>query len=355
MAHKLDELKQYETFDPKDVGFDVEHIPEQIIRTQKSLKAWKLPERYKKITNILVIGMGGSHLPANLLQGLIDERGKHPLEIRSGYHLPSYVDSKTLVVAISYSGGTEETIEVLKQARKQKAKIVTITTGGVVAKAAKKYKEPYILVEPGDVVHTARLGTGLLLAALMHTLQEAKCIRMTRKENEQLIDAMIDVIDTCAIEIPAKENPAKQLGEVVAGKPVLIFSAEHLAGCGLFMQHQLEEAAKLHARSLAVPEMNHHFLESLVHPEDFLEGWVAICLQSEKYHTRNKKRMDLTAKLLENQGVEVIEYQANGKEILDEIGEVLQFSSYATYYAAIASDIETGNMPFVAEFKKKLG
>ena len=71
--------------------------------------------------NVVLSGMGGSALAAVIAQtwpGL-----KVPFVVSRDYQIPGFVDSKTLFLASSYSGNTEESIAALSEAEKTGAKI----------------------------------------------------------------------------------------------------------------------------------------------------------------------------------------------------------------------------------------
>ena len=60
--------------------------------------------------------MGGSAIGGDLVRGIFADRLSVPLEVVRGYDLPAWVGPHTLVVAVSYSGATEETISALEAA-----------------------------------------------------------------------------------------------------------------------------------------------------------------------------------------------------------------------------------------------
>ena len=95
-----------------------------------------IPELDYKVENIVFTGMGGSALAALLSKTWPGYTV--PFEVTRGYHLPSYVSSKTLVIASSYSGNTEETISALHEAENAGAHIICISSGGKLADLAKE-------------------------------------------------------------------------------------------------------------------------------------------------------------------------------------------------------------------------
>ena len=76
--------------------------------------------------NILIEGMGGSGIAGFLFSEIYS---KKPVIVLNTYTCPDFVSEKTLFIAISYSGNTEETITCANEARKKGAKILSITSG----------------------------------------------------------------------------------------------------------------------------------------------------------------------------------------------------------------------------------
>lgn len=354
MAHKLDSSKVYETYDKSDIGYGVEHLPEQLLRSSKDVAAVQIPAAYKKAEHIVLMGMGGSHLALRMIQGASFKTRKKPIEIVSDYTIPGYVSGKSLVILSSFSGTTEEVLEAARQVEKTKAKVFVLTAGGPLAEMAQKKKWPMYQFTPGELAKQPRLGLGFMLVGLVHVLKHCGAISFTAKELNTMVDAMIDVIDTCAIEVVAKDNPAKQVADAIAQRPVLIVAAEHLLGSAHILQNQIDETAKSYCHYHPLPELNHHFMESLVLPKGFFAKWTVVMLRSKHYHARTQKRFELTADVFEQQGARVVEYDAHGNSVWEEVAEVLQFGSYLSYYQAMLHGVEPQYIPFVDAFKAKM-
>ena len=124
-------IKKYDT---KNVFISVELFPKQCKSTWETIYANR---SRNSVNNILVAGMGGSALGAYILQSL--DIFTVPITMSHDYVIPAWVDEKTLVLAISYSGGTEETLSAIKKAIGKNAQVVCITTGGDLEKIAREF------------------------------------------------------------------------------------------------------------------------------------------------------------------------------------------------------------------------
>src|SRR6476659_358310 len=112
----------------------IQKYPDQFRQAWEEVRGIHVMESYKDIQNVVFCGMGGSALGARMMDSLLFDRLRVPFEIFNEYHLPNYVNDKTLVVISSYSGTTEETMSDLHdKALSKGAKVFGITTGGELA------------------------------------------------------------------------------------------------------------------------------------------------------------------------------------------------------------------------------
>jgi glucose/mannose-6-phosphate isomerase len=350
----LDQDEVYKKFDPEDIGYGVEHLPEQARVAWHDTRELVFPKGYSEISNIVVSGMGGSILGPHMLKCVFADRLSVPFELLSDYTLPNFVGKDSLVILSSYSGTTEETLAVAEQAKALKAKIAVICAGGTLAEMAKAENWPVYVFEPGDLAKQPRYGTGFSLVGIMGMLERMGILKIKEAEVTSMMAAMGEVIDNCATDVPAEENPAKEVATEIVNRSIVIIAAEHLSGNAHILQNQMNESAKQFATYQLLPELNHHFLEGLSYPVGQAQNTTVILLRSNHYHARTQKRCDITADILEKKGITVIEYGAKGDSRLDEVGEVLQFGSYVGLYLALLNSVVTTDTATVFEFKKRM-
>ncbi|MBY0435437.1 MAG: SIS domain-containing protein, partial [Cyclobacteriaceae bacterium] len=110
------------------------------------------------IRNVLITGMGGSGIGANLVESLTFGRIPIPITVCKGYNIPQFVSPHTLFIACSYSGNTEETLAAVQKAMLKRAHIICITSGGKMLELAKEYNFYYIQVPDGYSSPRAMIG-----------------------------------------------------------------------------------------------------------------------------------------------------------------------------------------------------
>ena len=91
-------------------------------------------KKFEKVTftgidHIVFAGMGGSGALGDIFSAILSKTDIHVCVVK-GYNLPNTVNSNTLVVVISISGNTDETIRILDLAHNQDCKLIVFTPGG---------------------------------------------------------------------------------------------------------------------------------------------------------------------------------------------------------------------------------
>ncbi|MBK7856539.1 MAG: SIS domain-containing protein [Bacteroidetes bacterium] len=142
-----------------------------------------------EIRNVLVTGLGGSGIGGTIIAQVCEKELGVPLNVSKDYSIPNYVNEHTLLIVSSYSGNTEETLESLDMALKQKAKIVCVTSGGKVLEIAKQNGLDHIII-PGGMPPRSCLGYSL--TQLFYVLHGMKLIGSNFKADLQKSVELMD-------------------------------------------------------------------------------------------------------------------------------------------------------------------
>ncbi|MEM4659652.1 MAG: SIS domain-containing protein, partial [Sulfolobales archaeon] len=85
------------------------------------------------LSGIAFVGMGGSGIVGDILSKYFEREIDIPVATIKSYVLPRYVNSDWLVIAVSYSGNTLETLSAFYEATRRRAKVGVVASGGQLA------------------------------------------------------------------------------------------------------------------------------------------------------------------------------------------------------------------------------
>ena len=349
--------------DPKNFSqYDTLHVYESILSfSQQFESAWhesqfvSLNFEPENIKNIVFAGMGGSNLPAQIVQSLSPLLLKVPFEIVANYRLPQYVSENTLVVLTSFSGDTEEILSCAQDATKRNSKAIVITTGGKLKDFSLSEHVPLILLdEKLNRSHVPRYGLGLMLGAVLGLtvrLNPEAFRFVDPKEIVKVIDRSLGSLKT---EMPSDDNPAKQFALKNKGQSLIIISANHLTGVGKTAANIINETSKTFTASFAIPDLNHHLMEGLVFPISLKDHTRFVLINSSLYPELIQKRFQLTKDVLLKQNYQLTVIKPESTDIVLEVFESLVFLVTISYYLSIVNKQDPGTNPWVDFFKKQL-
>lgn len=284
-----------------------------------------------EITNVIIAGLGGSGIGGTILAQLLANHCPVPINSAKSYELPAYVGDRTLVIACSYSGNTEETLEAVSLAQEREAQIACISSGGALSDLAAKNNWPIIQVPGGDPPRAA------FAFAIVELLKLAEVFGLTDSSWQQDLDKAIYLLDKEEEKI---KSTARQLAEAIQHKLPVIYTAPWLEGVATRWTQQIGENSKMLSWKNVLPEMNHNELV----------GWAGgtsdiavIFLMSDKDHPRITKRMELSAEVMRKKTPHVHHFDALGESNLEQALYLIHLGDWMTVFLAEhrgADDIE---------------
>ncbi|MHB8443036.1 MAG: SIS domain-containing protein [Patescibacteria group bacterium] len=339
--------------DKSNVLESVLNIPNQIKQAYKETK--DLQFTYTDINAVLVCGMGGSSLGAHFVGSLFKDEIKVPYIILNDYKLPKFVDNKTLVILSSNSGNTEETISCMKEALEKTDKIVAITTGGLIKEEVLKGSiSGYVFEQTFNVALQPRLATSYTIIGIMAILKKLKLLDYDDKNIEDIIIFLENKNALYNISVEDHFNPAKEYAYRIFEKIPFIVGAEWSSGVSHIFSNQLNETSKNLATYFLIPELNHHLLEGLLHPSIVQSDSIFVFIRSSLYLKRNNLRLDITKEILDRKKIESMDITLSGLDKITQAFEMLQLSSFITFYLAVLYNQDPCPIDTVDFFKKKL-
>ncbi len=355
MPTALDTQSTFKKYDKSDALTSVAMLPEQCTQAWSETKAIKFPARYRSCTKIVVCGMGGSGLGGHIVRAVFGSDMKVPLTILNNYDLPNWVDRKTLVISVTYSGTTEEALSMFKEATNRGCPTLAIATGKKLASAAKRAKVPAYIFDDRHTnpANMPRMGLGLTLFAELGILKNLGYITLSDKEVRQAIAHMLKASEAWAPTVKGARNLAKKLATQLHNRVPVYVSSEHLNGNALAARNQTNESAKSYAEWYEIPELNHHLMEGLTNPKE-TDKLTFLLLSSDLYHKRNQKRHGITAQVIKKTGAKVQKVEIKGDTKLEQALYTFQLTAYLAFYLGMLYKLDPSPIPYVDYFKKRL-
>ena len=299
---------------------------------------------------LAVCGMGGSAIGADLVLACLPGLDV-PSAVVRGYALPEWVGPETLVVVVSYSGGTEEALACAAQARARECAPVCVASGGRLAAFAEAEGLPLVLVRGGG---QPRAAVGSLSMSLLATLEASG---LCHEHAADVAAAARQLEDDNAILGPASAdagNPAKTLARRLEKRLVVAYGAGPTAPVARRWKGQVNENAKAPAFFNELPELDHNEImgwQSLPH---VTASTSAVFLQDESADERLARRAELTARDYQAMGVATELVAARGDSRLARLFSLVQLGDYVSCYLAVLYGVDPSPVDAIQAFKASL-
>jgi glucose/mannose-6-phosphate isomerase len=292
--------------------------------------------------NVVVTGLGGSGIGASIVQNYVFDKLKIPFVVNKDYFLPAFVGKRTLVLVCSYSGNTEETVMALQEAKRRRATILCITSGGKIAEYAGAKKLDCILV-PAGMPPRACLGYSLIqiLRVLHH-------FNLIGNSYEREIKGSIKQLKAAGGDIQKK---AMAIARKVHGKLPIVYSSSMIEGVAIRFRQQLNENSKVLSWSGAVPEMNHN---ELVGWRDDASDKAVIVLRNEDDYKRVQARIEIGKKIFRKYGPTQIDIFSEGKTYWEKIFYLIHLTDWVSVYLAELRGMDATEVKVIDFLKKSL-
>jgi glucose/mannose-6-phosphate isomerase len=336
--------------DPQGMLADVLASADQLeaARAQSLQTRSSLPTQASRI---VYLGMGGSGIAGDALKALAATSANVPVEVVKDYTLPAFASgSETLVIACSYSGNTEETLEGFEQARKRGCTIVSITGGGELAKISNDAGVP-VLPAPGGIQPRAAFPS--LLAATLTVAETAGVIDPLDSDFATAVDALRE---SCNDAQPSNNGGfPNELATRWHGKHVHIWGMNDLAGVvASRMRAQIQENAKAPASNANLPELDHNEIMGYDPGEKTLESTCLTVLRHDFEHPRVALRAEITLELIRERIADAVMIRTHAPGMLATMLDLIVTGDLASVYLALHRGVDPSPVPRIQMLKERL-
>jgi len=325
-------MKSYNSIDSSNMFKAIYDFPDHLREAKVIGESIVLNNKYSKINNIVVAGMGGSAIGGDITRLILQNELKIPMYICRNYKLPNWVDNTTLVICSSYSGNTEESLSAFEDAQNKKAQIIAISTGGILSKQINELKLDLIIIPSGL---QPRAALALSFVPMLYLFKSLKLI----KSNS--INDLIKAIDKIELkrEIYNKEtneNPAYLLSKnIYKTLPIIYGENESSAILAVRWKGQLSENAKMLAYHNELPEMNHNEIVGWENNHDLINKISIIWLKDESDHPRITIRQNSTKKIINNLAARHEIVTVEGSTKVERYLNMIHLGDWVSFWCAI--------------------
>ena len=329
-------------------------FPEQLVKGWTIAGRIRNPVQFEKIENIVFSGMGGSAIAGDMVKAVLGRDLRVPMVVNRGYALPAFAGERTLFIASSYSGGTEETVSAAEQAVRCGCRVACVSAGGKIGELAVAGRFPWYPLPPG---YPPRSALGFSLGVLLRMFHAFGVWTGSGRILEDAA-AFIAGEGRALADLKRKDNPAVSLARRLSGKFPLIYAAvDSLEPVGFRWKCQFNENAKMHAGFIPLPEMNHNEIvawKRLAADRTFYPALSAVLLRSPDEHPRIRLRMETTRELiLKNRGRAVSVF-GRGSSPLEQMLYLIHLGDVTSLYLAALNGVDPTEIDNIQHLKKTL-
>ncbi len=305
--------------------------------------------------HLVTLGMGGSGIAGNVIQAVGTATLPLPLTVLKHYRTPAFVGPRTLAFALSYSGNTEETLEMARGALAAGARLVAVSNGGELARLAAESGSLHVPCPDGIVM--PRLALGALVAPLVVVLFR---MGMMPEAHAGLLRAQQQLArrrEQCKPDVEGARNPARELARKIDRTIPLIYGSGGLGGvAALRWKQSVNENAKAPAFWNEYPELDHNEVCGWgQHGDVTRQVFTLVELSHGLEHPRLEQRARATRELIDEALYQVLTVEAEGEGRLAQLLDLIYLGDWTSYYLALQNDVDPGPIDAIAQLKAAIG
>jgi glucose/mannose-6-phosphate isomerase len=288
----------------------------------------KMKKVNKEIQNVLICGLGGSGIGGTIVNDIVANQIKVPVSASKDYRAPNFVSNKTLVIASSYSGNTEETIYALKACQEKGAEIACISSGGQLEALAKKNNYNLITIPRN---HPPRAMFGYSFTQIFFVLEHYGLISNSFTAE---FEKAISLIEEQKEEIQAE---AMTLAKKLYGTTPVIYTAAGFEGVGVRFRQQINENSKMLCWHHVIPEMNHNELLGWRINTDKLG---VVYFRNKCDFDRNQIRIDINKDVISKFTDNMTEVWSQGESRIENTLYHIHLGDWVSWYLSEMNNVD---------------
>lgn len=294
---------------------------------------------------VMVCGMGGSAIGADLAAAAIGDRLSRPLVTVRGYALPSWAGAEWTVLCSSYSGRTEETLACFEAAGALGARRLVAATGGPLVDRAREAGDPVIGL-PGIFQPRAAVAYMFAIAAEVAALAGAA----PRLDGE--IEAAAAFLSA---QVDALRSRAAEVAGLLDGAAPVVYGAGLTAPVARRWKTQANENAKVPSFCSELPEADHNELCGWSPETTSRHRLAAVFLEDREQHPRERRRFELTAEAVRGAEAVVVRVESAGESRVERLLWTTMLGDLVSLELARLRGVDPVAVESIEDFKRAMG
>jgi glucose/mannose-6-phosphate isomerase len=304
------------------------------------------------LSGVVVCGMGGSGIAGDVGAATAAAQGVLPVWVAKGFTLPAFAGPHTLVMLVSYSGNTAETLACFEQAHARGAQIVIVATGGRLGEMAHAHGYPLIVPLAGM---QPRAAFAYLASAVLVVCERLGVVADLTGDLVEIDEVLREQTARCGRASRGEDNPAKTLATSLEGALPVVWGQEgHLAVAAMRWKTQLNENAKVPAYASIFPELDHNEIVGVGPGSPPADGMAICALRSATEETRLTRRIAATLAVARGAGARVLEANLRGTSSLAQLASAVQLGDFVSTYLAVLRGVDPTPVEAITRLKADL-
>lgn len=302
---------------------------------------------------VVVAGMGGSGIAGHVLQAAAGPECPIPVERVRGWGLPAWVGADDLVIAVSSSGRTAETMACTQSALERSSRVVVVAAAdSPLVALAKSAGVPWVAVPTG---RAPRANLWALSVPLLVAAHDVGILDAGADELTLVADLLDELAELCSPGHPTSGNPAKQLAADLLGTIPMVWGTSDLAGVAAYrLLCQLAENAKYPAINGVMPEALHNQVVTFASPHAAGPAIRLLVLRDTVEHPEVAAAAREAQLLATESGVAVSSILASGVHPLERMASLCAVGDFASVYLGLLQGIDPTPITPIDVLKSRL-
>ena len=326
-------------------------MPGHCLTAWQTAQACPVPGDWTEIDRVVIGGMGGSAIAGDLVADLAANHPTVPISVVRDFRFPFALDERTLFIACSYSGSTEETLSLFDRAMKSHAKVLAICSGGTLADRASYEGVPRLTI---GIASEPRSAVGYNLMLLLGVLSRLGLVGVADEDVNRAVESLSRSTSKLREDVPVGDNPAKQLVLELQDKLILIYGSGVFSAMARRWKTQFNENAKAWAFYESIPELLHNSVEAYCSPFLGPDHIMGLLLQPDTNDDGHLRHHRVVSELLRRNNIPHRVLLGENGPALNQLLEMLLLGDYVSYYLALLQGVDPAPNPSITVAKELL-